>query len=121
MEYNFWADLFDTYQSTADWIKALWIVAVPGFLLGLTGIILHYRLESGRAAGMGVGDLVYTVHRDADGFRVYRRKEDSSEDTALVLPGGNQTDHPVPMLKNAVGENQDSSASTRGARDAPLG
>ncbi len=43
-EYNFWADLFDAYQSTADWIKALWIVSVPVFVLGLVALILRYRL-----------------------------------------------------------------------------
>lgn len=26
--YVFCADLFDTFQSSADWIKALWIVSI---------------------------------------------------------------------------------------------
>lgn len=73
-EYNFWADLFDTYQSTADWIKALWIVAVPGFLLGLIALIFQYRLASKQAPLADGAELLCTVHRgDAAGrFRVYR-------------------------------------------------
>lgn len=71
-EYNFWADLFDTYQSTADWIKALWIVAVPGFLLGLIALVFQYRLASRQAPVADGGELLYTVHReDAGRFRVY--------------------------------------------------
>ena len=85
-EYNFWADLFDTYQSTADWIKALWIVAVPGFLLGLTGVVLYFRLESKRVAGLGASNLVYTIHRDGDGaLRVYQHGPDIEHRPALVL------------------------------------
>lgn len=34
-DYNFWSDLLDTFQSSPDWIKALWLLIPPGFLLGL--------------------------------------------------------------------------------------
>lgn len=42
-DYHFWRDLFDTYQSLADWLKALWLVVPPAFLLGLVALILHHR------------------------------------------------------------------------------
>ena len=48
-DYNFWADLFDTYQSTADWIKALWLIVPSAFLLGLIALILRYRIASRQA------------------------------------------------------------------------
>ena len=48
-DYNFWADLFDTYQSTADWVKALWLIAPPAFLLGLIALILRYRIATKQA------------------------------------------------------------------------
>ena len=93
-DYNFWADLFDTYQSTADWIKALCIVAVPGFLLGLAGVVLYFRLESKRADALAASELVYTIHRDGDGaLRVYRHGPDIEHRPALVLlenPEGNR-------------------------------
>jgi len=43
-DYNFWRDLFDTYQSLPDWLKLLWLVVPPGFVLALTGLILRHRL-----------------------------------------------------------------------------
>lgn len=41
--YNFWQDFFDTYQSSPDIIKALWILIVPGFVLGLVAILRNKR------------------------------------------------------------------------------
>lgn len=32
--YNFWQDLFDTYQSLSDWMKTLWLIVPPAFALG---------------------------------------------------------------------------------------
>lgn len=37
--YNFWQNFFDTYQSSPDIIKALWILIGPGFVLGLVAIL----------------------------------------------------------------------------------
>ena len=33
--YNFWQDFFDTYQSLSNWMKVLWLVVPPAFLLVL--------------------------------------------------------------------------------------
>lgn len=76
-DYNFWADLLDTYQSTADWVKALWIVSVPAFALGLVALIFQYRIVSKLTPRIAEGDLVYTIHRDDLGrFHVYRHGSD---------------------------------------------
>ena len=90
-DYNFWQDLFDTYQSTADWIKALWIVAVPAFALGLLALIFQYRLASKQAPLADGAELLYTVHREDGGtFRVYRHTgsselEPKADDDLLLL------------------------------------
>jgi len=67
--YNFWADLFDTYQSTADWIKALWIVSVPAFVLGLVALILRYRL----ALAQGVEQVAPDSGNDNETVARFRR------------------------------------------------
>ena len=41
-DYNFWQDFFDTYQSLPDWMKALWLIVPPAFLLGLIALIMRY-------------------------------------------------------------------------------
>lgn len=42
--YNFWADLLFTFQSSPDWIKALWLLVPPAFLLAATVIMIWFRL-----------------------------------------------------------------------------
>ena len=61
-DYNLWADLLDTFQSSADWIKALWLVIPPAFVLALVGLI---RRRAGRASD---GELLFTVCREPDGL-----------------------------------------------------
>ncbi len=41
--YSFWQDFFDTYQSLPDFMKVLWIVVPPLFILGLVALILFYK------------------------------------------------------------------------------
>ena len=43
MEYNFWQDLLDTYQSLSNTMKILWIVIPPIFTLSLVAMILYYK------------------------------------------------------------------------------
>jgi len=69
--YNFWADLFDTYQSTADWIKALWIVSVPAFVLGLVALVLRYRLAI--AQGQVQVPMSSEPHMDDETVARFRR------------------------------------------------
>ncbi|MGV1800319.1 protein kinase [Agrobacterium vitis] len=44
-DYNLWADLFDTWQSSSDWIKALVIVTPPVFAISVLALLLRYRRE----------------------------------------------------------------------------
>jgi len=68
-DYNFWADLLDTFQSSADWIKALWLTIPPGFVLAL---IWLFRRRMAPADALE-GELLYTVRREPDGLiQIYR-------------------------------------------------
>lgn len=69
--YNFWQDFFDTYQSLSDWMKALWLIVPPAFMLGLVALAMRFRIESKRADYDLGGELVYSIHRDGqDRFRI---------------------------------------------------
>jgi hypothetical protein len=69
-QYNFWQDFFDTYQSLSDWIKALWLLVPPGFVLALIALLVM-RPRAGNRPGnkrfelIPNGELIYSVHRDA--------------------------------------------------------
>ena len=68
-DYNFWADLLDTFQSSADWIKALWLLIPPAFVLALIWLI---RRRVGRVDAID-GELLYTVCREPGGvIHIYR-------------------------------------------------
>ncbi len=91
--YNFWQDFFDTYQSLSDWTKALWLVVPPTFILGVTALVLRYRLNSKRIEAQQTGRLKYTVHCDETGnYRLYthdgagRTKTPASGPSILPLP-----------------------------------
>ncbi|WP_429929745.1 protein kinase [Agrobacterium vitis] len=45
-DYNVWADLFDTWQSTSDWVKALVIVVPPVFVATVLALLLRYRQKT---------------------------------------------------------------------------
>jgi hypothetical protein len=66
-DYNFWADLLDAFQSSPDWIKALWLLIPPGFSLALIAMLIRYRLISQRIGPIRNGELVYSVHRRSSG------------------------------------------------------
>ncbi|MUO79149.1 protein kinase [Agrobacterium vitis] len=44
-DYNLWADLFDTWQSSSDWIKALAILTPPVFAISVLALLLRHRRE----------------------------------------------------------------------------
>ena len=70
-----------TYQSLADWIKALWLIVPPAFILLLTALLLRAK----RPVPEVDGELVYTVHRDAAGqYRILRHVP--PDDTPALLP-----------------------------------
>ncbi|CAN7224805.1 hypothetical protein [Pararhizobium sp. LjRoot238] len=65
-DYNFWADLLDTFQSSPGWIKALWLLIPRGFLLALIAMLMRFRVASKRAAAALDGELIYSVRRGVD-------------------------------------------------------
>jgi hypothetical protein len=64
--YNFWQDFFDTYQSLSDWIKALWLIVPPGFVLALIALVMRPRTGRNRPDQIPNGELIYSIHRDAE-------------------------------------------------------
>lgn len=94
--YNFWQDLFDTYQSLSNWMKFAWLVVPPAFLLGLVALCMWYRIAAKRA-GKGIhGDLAYTIHRDDFGqLHVHRHGQRLEQQPTLLLlesPGGDASE-----------------------------
>ncbi len=69
-DYNFWADVLNTFKLSADWIKALWIVVPPAFVLGL---IRLFRRRVVRVDAGVDGELLYTVYKQPNGLiHIYR-------------------------------------------------
>lgn len=64
--YNFWQDFFDTYQSLPDWMKALWLIVPPVFVLGLVALVMRFHIDSKRADHRLIGELIYSIHRDSE-------------------------------------------------------
>lgn len=72
-DYNFWADAVDAYRNSSDWIKALWLVVPPTFILGLGALGLLWHGLRGREERRTTGDLAYTMVHEPDGrLRIYR-------------------------------------------------
>ena len=46
--YNFWQDFFDTYQSLPDWLKALWLIVPPAFVLGSLALVARLKMVGKR-------------------------------------------------------------------------
>jgi hypothetical protein len=92
---NFWQDFFDTYQSLSNWTKALWLIVPAAFVLGLAWLILRTRVALRKIQTAQRGDLVYTIHRDAnDVLHVCRHGAALECAPALVLleePNGRNT------------------------------
>lgn len=65
-DYNFWRDFFDTYQSLSDWLKTLWLIVPPLFLLALIWLWRRPSLPLEATASDEQGRLIYSVYRDGD-------------------------------------------------------
>ncbi len=71
-EIGFWQDFFDTYQSLSDWIKALWLIVPPAFVLAALALVLRYRLRARGADAPERGEVICTIHADEAGVvRIY--------------------------------------------------
>ena len=91
-DHNFWADLLDTFQSSADWIKALWLVIPPGFVLALIWLFFRRRVVRVDAHG---GELLYTIYKETNGLiQIYRHGELDGGKSELVLIEHQLTEDP---------------------------
>lgn len=85
--YNFWQDFFDTYQSLSDWVKVLWLVVPPTFILGLVVMVMRMRIDDRRAGRGFAGKLVYSVHRDEeDRLHIVVHGTNPGDQPALLFP-----------------------------------
>ena len=114
--YNFWQDFFDTYQSLSDWMKMLWLIVPPAFILGLVALVMRPGARPGKVdtvfrfgrakkqeaeidmkqADHGfVGKLIYSIHRDAeDQFHIVAHgREIGGQPTLLLLDPPNRDPH----------------------------
>ena len=101
--YNFWQDVFDTYQSLPVGLQLAWLVLPPAFVLALVALTLRYRLLSRRLGPVGRGDLVYTVYRnDFGSFDVYHHTADGTTGPDpwpdWTTPHNPPPDDPPPLL-----------------------
>lgn len=83
-DYNLWADLLRSYRASPDIIKALWVLAPPGFVLGLVAILRLTR----RSPRRDEDDIVYTMTREEDGVvRIRREAEAAGQPSIEYAPG----------------------------------
>lgn len=80
--YNFWRDAFDTYQSLSDWIKALWLLVPPAFVLGLVAILR--RPLAAETVEQEPQGLVYSVYRSPQGTLVLHRPTDEAAGRSIA-------------------------------------
>jgi hypothetical protein len=80
-------ELLETYRSLNDWLKALWLVTPPGFVLGLTGLLLHHRRARVVKAELPGGQTLYSISQMDDGeMRVFSHLPELGEiDRAKLL------------------------------------
>jgi hypothetical protein len=84
--YNFWQDVFDTYQSLPDWLKALWLIVPPAFALGSLALVARMR-TGGRPVDRAIqGELIYSIRRDdKDQLQIVRHSRQLGSHPALLL------------------------------------
>ncbi|MCO5065177.1 MAG: hypothetical protein M9924_12290 [Rhizobiaceae bacterium] len=41
--YSFWQDFFSTFRASSDFIKALWILVPPAFVVAQTWVVMRTR------------------------------------------------------------------------------
>jgi hypothetical protein len=83
---QFLARFIDTYQSLSGWIKFAWLVAPLTFTLGITALVLHYRIIRKRVENIATGDLAYTICRDKNQqLHVYRHGRQPDHNLKILL------------------------------------
>ncbi len=84
--YNFWQDFFDTYQSLSDWMKMLWLIVPPAFVLGLVALAMRMRIDLKQADHGFTGKLIYSIHRDTENqFHIVSHTPQTGGQPTLLL------------------------------------
>lgn len=92
--YHFWQDAFDTYQSLSDWMKALWLIVPPVFVLGLAALVMRFRIDSKQADHGFKGKLIDSIHLDEeDQFHIVSHTPQIAGPPALLLLDPSNRDH----------------------------
>lgn len=45
--------LIDFYRSSPDWVKAVWVLSIPAFVVSMTALVLWYRVAMRRLEPSG--------------------------------------------------------------------
>lgn len=81
-DYNFWADLLATFKASPDWIKALWLLVPPGFVLAVMAMLMRFGLALRRRGKDEEGKLVVPVrYRSEEGPSTMNHPELSTRET----------------------------------------
>jgi hypothetical protein len=81
LPYSVWADLLAKFHTSPEWIQALWLVAIPALILGVTWCVTRLVKDIAVAAlGIRQGQLIYGVYQDEQGrWLVYRNGREAAE------------------------------------------
>ena len=83
--YSLAADLLSKFHTSAEWIQALWLLAVPALVLGLAYLIKETVVALARGRAEPERELLYSVYRDAEGgLLLYRHERDRTAGEALT-------------------------------------
>jgi hypothetical protein len=88
--YSFLADLLNKFQNSPDWVQALWLIALPALCFGLAWTVKEIAVATVRRKLVPSGELLYTIHRDAENkisiFRHSDMPEQIAAENVLLLP-----------------------------------
>lgn len=95
--YSFWADLLSKFQSSPEWIKALWLIAPMLTVLGLAYLAAQLLREvlclqstespqPDNGHGTPEGQLLYGIYKNARGDMILYRHGNVESLTADDLP-----------------------------------
>lgn len=108
-EYNFWADLLDTWQASSDWIKALTILTPPASLLGLIALQFWYRI---RLKGSALG----AIHRQPSIMPTEGHLLDMLVELRACLEGARSATYPDAFLPTPPAKRSEDEQSGRISR-----
>lgn len=92
--YNFWQDFFDTYQSLPDWLKALWLIVPPAFVMGSLALLTRLGIGRKQVDNAIDGELIYSIRRDdRDQFHIVSHSRQLDSHPALLLLDAPDREH----------------------------